>query len=212
MVKMNAAFEKILSCILATAMIFALIPPANVSASSESDPSINLGTATLSDGKYSFANTAVGGDNIRTILISFSNDVTAGDQIFLPDTPEGFSVSPSSASNDYTKRINLAEGVTSGDVQAYLRGVGFTIASETQSVEVTISTEDIQYDTFYNIDTEHHYQYIPDTDSSWIEAYNSARGMSYMGRTGYLATIMSQKEDSFVNSLSGGLAGRYYYE
>ena len=31
--------------------------------------------------------------------------------------------------------------------------------------------------------------------------------MSYMGRTGYLATIMSQDEDEYVNSLSGGQVG-----
>jgi hypothetical protein len=83
----------------------------------------------------------------------------------------------------------------------------FAIAGAAQSVEITISTEDIQHDTFYNIDTEHYYQYIPDTSSSWLEAYEAARSMSYMGRTGYLATIISEEEDNFVNSLSGGKTG-----
>ena len=168
---------------------------------------ITLGSAAINGDKYYYPNAAVSGDNIRTILISFSDNVTDGDSIVLPSTPEGFTVSSSSASNDYTKRVNLADTITASDVQEYIRDIEFTIASATQSVKITVTTESIIHDTYYNIDTEHYYQYIPDTSSSWIQAYNTAKNMSYMGRTGYLATIMSQNEDEYVNSLSGGKTG-----
>ena len=168
---------------------------------------ITLGSAALTGDKYYYPNASVSGDNIRTILISFSDNVTDGDSIVLPSAPEGFTVSSSSASNDYTKRINLDAGVAASAVQDYIRDIGFTIASATQSVKITVTTENIIHDTYYNIDTEHYYQYIPDTSSSWIQAYNLAKTMSYMGRTGYLATIMSKDEDEYVNSLSGGKTG-----
>lgn len=172
------------------------------------EPHIALGSPMLTGETYYYPNASVSGENIRTILISFSDSVTEGDEIILPaTTPEGFTVSASSASNDYTKRINLDAGVAESAVQEYIRGIGFAIASATQSIKITVTTENITYDTYYNIDTEHYYQYIPDTTSTWIQAYDAVKAMSYMGRTGYLATIMSQDEDEYVNSLSGGKTG-----
>lgn len=195
----------ILSALLALCMVFALLSTGIALAAGE--PNITLGSVSISAGRYYYSNAVVSGDNIRTILISFSGSVASGDKIFLPGTPSGFTVSATSSGNDYVKRINLDAGVTGDEVQAYLRGVGFTIAGAAQSVEVSITTENVEYDTFYNIDREHYYQYIPDTSSSWITAYDSARSMTYMGRTGYLATIVSLGEDTFVNSLSGGQVG-----
>jgi hypothetical protein len=166
---------------------------------------IELGEAAFTGGKYYYTDTEVTGDGIRTILIAFSNNVTSGDKINLPAAPDGFTVS--ATSNDYTKRINLDEGVLTSAVQSYLRGVGVEIADETRTVSFTVTTENITTDTFYNIGTEHYYQYIPDTISSWTAAYNTAKNMTYMGRTGYLATVTSLEEDTYLNSLSGGKTG-----
>ena len=194
--------------ILVSAQDTAIVRYYAVSLSRAASPvDITLGSAVITGDKHYYPNAVVSGDNIRTILISFSDNVTDGDSIVLPSTPEGFTVSSSSASNDYTKRVNLADTITASDVQEYIRDIEFTIASATQSVKITVTTESIIHDTYYNIDTEHYYQYIPDTSSSWIQAYNTAKNMSYMGRTGYLATIMSQDEDEYVNSLSGGKTG-----
>lgn len=188
------------------AMLLIIIPLQNTSASE--NPSINLGSSVLIDNKYYYSNAVVSGDNIRTILISFSDNVTSGDKIILPQTtPSGFTVSSSSLNNDYTKRINLNAGISASSVQEYIRGIGFSIASKTQSAVVTVTTDSIAYDTFYNIDTQHYYQYIPDMSSSWLAAYEAAQNMTYMGRTGYLATIMNQEEDEYVNSLSNGKTG-----
>jgi hypothetical protein len=88
-------------------------------------PGVSLGSPSLTGEKYYYADAVVTGDNIRTILISFSENITSGDKINLP-TSSGFTVS--STSNDYTKRINLDAGTSASAVQAYLRGVGFAIA------------------------------------------------------------------------------------
>ena len=125
---------------------------------SVSSPAVSLGSATLSsDGKYYYENATVTGDNIRTMLLSFSGNVTSGDAITLP-AAAGFTVS--GTSNAYTKRINISDGTLTSAIQNYLREVGFAIVSPTQTVNVTVTTENITTDTFYNIDTQHYYQYI----------------------------------------------------
>jgi hypothetical protein len=170
-------------------------------------PTITLGEAILSNYAYYYSSATVGGDGLRTILISFSGAINDGDAITLPATPTGFSISETSVDNNYAKRINLAEGTLTSDIQAYIRGIGISVTGATQSVSITVTTDIITNDTYYSSNTGHYYQYVKSTTSSWISSYNSAKEMTYMGRAGYLATIMSQEEDEFVNSLSGGSTG-----
>ena len=198
--------SKFFSSILVLTILLTAIPIAPIFAAGE--PSISLGSSSLASGKYSYPNATISGENIRTILISFSDSVTSGDAIILPSTtPSGFSVSQTSSSNAYAKRINLAENTPASTIAEYVRGITFSIESATQSLSITVTTENITNDTFYNSDTGHYYQYIADTSSNWTSAYDAAKAMTYMGRTGYLATIMSADEDQYVNSLSGGKTG-----
>ena len=203
---MKISMKKVILYILAAAMILAM-HPMQYAAAMVPGPDITLGSAAFSAGMYYYNNATVTGDNIRTILISFSDNVTSGDEIVLPASPGGFSVSASSAGNDYTKRINLNSGIAAGTVQNYIRSIGFSVASQTQKVQITISTESITQDTFYYADTEHYYQFVEDTSSSWVQAYSNTKTAAYMGRTGYLATVMSLGEDTFINALSGGKTG-----
>ncbi|MEN6419359.1 MAG: hypothetical protein ABFC73_10615 [Clostridiaceae bacterium] len=198
--------NRISSFIIAVILVFVLLPSG--AAHAAGDPAIALGSAEISGNTYYYSNAIVSGDNIQTILISFSESVSAGDEIILPTpTPAGFTISASSSSNDYTKRINLTAGIADSVVQEYIRGIGFTISSPSQTVSVSVTTENIIYDTYYNIETQHYYQYVPDTSSSWIQAYNTAKSMTYMGRNGYLATVMSKEEDIYINKLSDGKTG-----
>ena len=121
-------------------------------ASAFSSPTVTLGDATLNsqDSRYYFDNAAVGGNSIKTILISFSSNVASSDAINLPVEPSGFTVSSTSVSNNYTKRINIDTAATGTDnasaVQSYLRGIGFALDSShtSQSVKVTVTTENVQ--------------------------------------------------------------------
>jgi hypothetical protein len=199
--------KKLLAVLLAAILIISVLPATGGPALAVGDPpGVVLGGATLSGGRYYYENAAVSGTGLRTILISFTSDVTAGDRIVLPATPAGFTVSDSSAANDYAKRINL-DGVDASAVQAYLRGVAFEIASGRQTVDVTVTTDNIQYDTYYYADTAHYYQYVPLTNDTetWITSYNAAKLKTYMGRTGYLATVTSVQEDTFIKDLSGNV-------
>lgn len=194
--------KKILAMLMVATLLFSSI---SLPAMAATNPTVETGVATYSLGKQYFSNLTVSGDGIRTILISFSENVTSGDKINLPGTPAHFAVS--SSSNFYNRRINIDAGVSTSDIQNYLRGVGYTVVSPTQTVSITVTTESITSDTYYNSDTQHYYQYIPDTSSYWTTAYTAAQNMSYMGRTGYLATITSKAEDTFLNDISGGKTG-----
>ena len=198
--------------ILSVFMIFAMIPAQTTLAATE--PSISLGSATLSDGKYYYTNAAVSGAGIQTILVNFSDTVTAGDTITVPTAPAGFTVSATSLGNSYSKRINIDTSITGTDnasaVQDYVRGIGFAIVGATQTVNITITSQNIAYDTFYNIDTQHYYQFITyasGTTGAWTTAYDAAKGMTYLGRAGYLATVTTLAEDRFLYELSGGATG-----
>ena len=192
---------------------FGVIPELKASAADTDGLSVSLGAATNSSGTYYYNNATVTGSGIKTILLSFSESVASGDKINLPtNTPPGFVVSTTSESNDYTKRINIDTGASASDVQSYLREISFTLASThtSQSVKVTITKESIQYDTFYDVDTQHYYQYVPfttTTNATWMDAYHAAENMEYMDRSGYLATVTSYDEDVFLNSLSNGSVG-----
>jgi hypothetical protein len=198
---------------LIVAVLFGTIMVAGVSSKasySTETPSVILGSARLTDGVYFYPEASIAGEQIRTLLINFSNSVAANDEIILPTTPAGFTVSDKSLTNKYAKRIDIAAGTPSTAIAQYIRSIGFIIGSEQQSVDVTVTTEEILYDTYYNQETQHYYQYIPygaEADKSWVLAYQSASAMSFLGRTGYLATIMDLKEDTFVNALSGGQTG-----
>jgi hypothetical protein len=132
---------------------------------------ITLGSASLTDGVYYYSSATVEGDDtIRTLLISFSNNVTTGDKIILPSATTGFTVS--STGNDYTKRVNVSGADTSA-VQAYLRKIGFQIASATQSIRITATADDIETDTYYREYNGHYYQYIAyptATSGTWTDA------------------------------------------
>ena len=210
---MRNNLKKIMAFILSALMIFALLPAQPSLASTE--PGISLGSATLTDGKYYYTNATVSGTGIQTILVNFSDTVTAGDAITVPTTtPAGFTVSATSSDNSYSKRINIDTSTTGTDnasaVQDYVRGIGFAVAGTTQTVSVTITTQNIEYDTFYNIDKQHYYQFITytsGTTGTWTAAYDAAKEMMYLGRTGYLATVKDLAEDQFLYELSGGATG-----
>jgi len=144
---MRNKLSKTMAYILSALMIFAMIPAQTALAATE--PSISLGSATLTGGKYYYEDATVSGTGIQTILINFSDDVTSGDAITLPVmTPDGFTVS----GNSYSKRINVDTSTTglenASAVQDYVRDIGFAIAGTTQTVNVTVTTQNIAYDTF----------------------------------------------------------------
>lgn len=196
----------ILLTLIIACSVFPILP-----AEAYLSPTLALGSASQAGGTYYYPGAIVTGSSIRTLLINFTDSVTAGDRIILPSvTPAGFTVSASSAANDYAKRVNFTSGTLTVDIQAYIRSIGVQLASSLQTVQFTVTTDTITNDTFYRSTNAHYYQYIPystGTTGAWTDAYDAAKLMTYMGQSGYLATITSQSEDEYVNALSSGKTG-----
>ncbi len=76
--------------------------------------------------------------------------------------------------------------------------------------------ENINVDTYYSTGTQHYYQsYPPLIGVTWTDAYDNAKDKSYMGRCGYLATVMSLDEDTFPERSvrrQDRLAGRHDHD
>lgn len=164
-----------------------------------------LGSPTLADtSQYRLAHASVlGASPICGLLISFTGDLAAGDAILLPADGEANGFTPAATSTAYAKRITFTSPKTAGAVQAYIRAVTFQTAG-TQRVQITLSTLDIPYDTYYYEYNDHYYQYVPHTTLyyRWDYAYADAGSMSLLGRTGYLANITSLGEDVFIKEIS----------
>lgn len=61
--------------------------------------------------------------------------------------------------------------------------------------------------SYYLAKNNHYYQYVSGY-KTWIEAYNEAKNMTYMGQTGYLATITSLSEEEIIyESIGQGSIG-----
>lgn len=95
---------------------------------------------------------------------------------------------------------------TLGDVVAALQSnLSWTAPGDAESsslltirVEVTKFVSGTTYDPL----TGHTYMYV-ESPLAWHDALLAARGMTYQGLTGYLATITSQTENEFIGTKSG---------
>jgi len=95
------------------------------------------------------------------------------------------------------------------DVVAALASLRFTPVSETANpaTELTVTVNEAPSGTnaaniFYFPDNGHYYEYISQASNlTWIQARDAAAQRTLFGRTGYLATITSLEESTFVSTL-----------
>lgn len=160
---------------------------------------IDLGVQTIvSDGVYSFGNAVVTGEDIRSIIVGFTSQAESGDGISVP-TVQGINLVNGTA--EY-KMISVDEGVDTETVQEYIRDITVTIGGSNKDVQVIISKDTVDRNTYYNYSNRHFYQYVS-TGATWTDAYTEANSMSFAGRDGYLATLTSEAEETFVMGING---------
>lgn len=111
--------------------------------------------------------------------------------------PSGVTVAPF---NETTRSLVFSGSATASEWQAILRGVQLTTSSAVCYPEKRKITF-IAGDVYYNPLNEHFYKST--SGSSWTTAKTNAETTSYFGREGYLATITSQSENSFISYLVG---------
>lgn len=136
---------------------------------------------------------------IVTITDSYqSGDVLAYNTSTGGALPAGISVA---AFNTTTRSLVFSGSAIAADWQRILRNVTLTTTSAVCSPE-SRKVAFIAGDVFYNPLNGHFYK-TSTSSTSWTNAKTNAQNMSYFGKQGYLATITSQAENSFISRLVG---------
>lgn len=157
--------------------------------------SIQNATATFVDpGLVISANGTIEG--FRVIITS---SFTSGDELNYTGTlPSGISASPF---NTTTKSLNFNGTTTAENWQALLRTVRIQTTSATcfpESRQVTF----VAGGALFNPLNNHYYMISPSTQN-WPTSKTNAENLSLFGLQGYLATITSSAENSFISVLVG---------
>ena len=134
--------------------------------------------------------------------IYVGSEISDGDTITLP---AGYSKSANS--DDYKIYVNLSEPATADEIaKDLISKIKFDFKEE-QNIRVELLANEPNSAYFYCEENDHYYTFIDNDDCTWTEAYDAARDMQYNGRQGYLATITSKTEDTFIYEASGGKVG-----
>ncbi len=160
----------------------------------ESQTNITSNNATVIDPTLTVSATQDITDFTVSIIDSYSTNDALG---YNGSLPAGITTAGWNA----TKRAIVFEGTkTAAEWQSFLRNVTITTANVCSPESRKVSF--IAGETFYNPLNGHFYK-ITTNPSNWIPARNAAASTSYYGLQGYLVTLTSQAENTFVSRLIG---------
>jgi len=136
---------------------------------------------------------------ISGFTVSITGSYTTGDVLGYNGTlPTGVTAA---TFNTATRSLVFSGTTTAANWQALARNITLTTTSavcnpESRLVSFVVGIK------YYNILNGHFYEYYG-TNTSWTSAKAYIGGLSYFGREGYMATLTSQSENSFVSVLIG---------
>jgi len=160
---------------------------------------------------------------VSDIVVNFTEDPD-GCTITLPTLPEGWTAE----GNAYSKLVKLPTNTPIADVNNFLKGITFCVPADAlKDISITLSAEPTDAKTFFFAENKHYYKFVqfqPGSTMTFLDCYNAAKDMTYLGRHGYLATLTTLNEDKFVTriaesaawigatrlSASGGEGTQYY--
>ena len=154
-------------------------------------------TATVVDGGLVVTGNGTGDGVINGFSVTISENYTAGDILDYTGTlPTGVTAAPF---NTVSRSLVFSGSASAAVWQVLLRTVRIqktsaTCNPESRKVAFSASTN------FYNYFNGHYYEYSPALQS-WTDAKAFAASKSFYGRQGYLVTISSATENSYVSTL-----------
>ena len=154
---------------------------------SQNTPVNIAGNATITSGS-----TALVG---ATVSIS-SNFVTGQDVLGLNGAASG---GITSSYNATTGILTLSGSASAADYQITLRKVTYTNTSATPAAATRVITFSLNTALPFT-GNGHYYEFVSSTNISWSDANAAANSRTYFGLQGYLATITSSEENTFVYS------------
>jgi hypothetical protein len=134
-----------------------------------------------------------------TVSIS-GNFVTGQDVLGLNGAASG---GITSSYNATTGILTLSGSASAADYQATLRKVTYTNTSANPSTSARVITFSLNSAIPFT-GSGHFYEYVTSSNISWSSANTAANARTYFGLKGYLATVTSAEENTFVSAKLGG--------
>jgi len=137
--------------------------------------------------------------DITDFTVSIIDSYSVNDQLSYPSgtLPSGVTVIPWSMT---TRSIVFKGTKSAADWQSFLRTIAITTGDacspETRKVSFAAG------ESYYNPLNGHFYR-LTATQTSWTNSQNTASGISYYGKKGYLVTLTSAAENTYVSRLVG---------
>lgn len=176
----------------------------------EEEPQLTIvaGRAKRDGNKYTFPDltiTANTDKNIRSITVQFTTAIESGDDVLFT-ADDGFTIQGKTANRSVNSTTE--DGWPTEKWEDYLRkNMTITLTSSgsgTKGLRMIASLNPVTDIYDYNSENGHYYRYVG-TPSSWTEARDAAAAApAYMGMRGYLLTVTSQSEASFITTLIEG--------
>jgi hypothetical protein len=155
---------------------------------------INNNTATVVDESLLVTSNGI----ISGFTITITSDYTDGDILGYTGTlPSGITADPF---NTTSRSLTFTGSASASVWQTLLRTV--TLKSTSTCFPTNRKVSFLPNAKFYNYFNGHYYEYV-DEGRSWTAAKAFAETKNYFGLQGYLVTISSEAENSYINSLIG---------
>jgi uncharacterized protein (TIGR02145 family) len=173
-----------------------------LSQATEVNVSGNTNTLTITNNVVTVVDNALvvtANGNITDFTISITGSYVSGDLLaYTGSLPSG--ITPV-AFNATTRSLQFTGTATAADWQTLLRTVTIQTVSATcyqeqRQVSFVVGSK------YYNNLNGHFYELSP-TSTYWKAGFTNAAAQSYFGRLGYMATLTSQAENSFVSKILG---------
>ena len=179
---------------------------------SQATISVNVDSRIKTNNYYEFPDLTVTGnptDRGFLVRIMFTRAVTNLDKIDLPALPSGWTSIPlpvGTTNPNHLKLLSISgTGATPAELQAFLRGIRINVDPDKNGHGVIIliseSAEDAGRFVYYCSDTDNWYELIKQNGISWYESYNGSADKTLMGQRGYLVTVTSKEENTFISSM-----------
>ena len=197
--------------LLVFVMLLGVLSNVDLTVNAADSEAITLGSfdATGTTDNYSGSFTKATGSGTKKyngLTIGFSKKSNK-EGITIPTTVDGYTYASELSTVGYTYVIKFSDKTAKQVAEEYIRKVTFSNCKSGNDPQVyfILHAETPAVKTIYHASNDHYYQYVAfpsGTYKNWIDCYNEAKNMTFAGRMGYLATVTSSEESSFIYSAS----------
>ena len=147
-------------------------------------------------------------NKMKSIEVQIPKNTEIKDFASLTLPTDWYSFENSETADYYSFSFAMETNNSAATIQTFLEDLRFTInnpVNSSGSIKIILHEQVYTYWIDPN-GVKHYFAFIP-RNTTWVEAYNQAKTMSYRGLTGYLATLTSEEEHDFVYNNVGKTSG-----